>query len=298
MKKINVRAIAPAVLSLVAMFVLGGCYTQVGSVREEPSNDYSVNGERSDVQYSDSGQSEYNDPYYDTYESSRQRFYYDYYYPSTWSIGFSVGSPWWYRHNYWGWNTWGWYDPYYDNWYTPGYWFPYSGYYSHGYTYRPVYYGGGTTYGGVYRGRTRTTGVTRDGSGRSGSTTGYVPAATPVRGQGPRQETGTTPGAYAPRTPSATNTPAATSRPGVSTGRQGTRSVEQSTPPSRGSSGRTVDRGRGRSDGGSSHGGNSGGGRSYTPPAQSSPPPSHAPSSGGNSGGSSSNGGSRGGTRR
>ncbi len=280
------RKYAPVAAVVVTALALSGCYTQVGSMREDREGDYSYRDEdRSAVTDSTEEQpGEYND---NDYEYDRGRFYFDYYYPSyTFGLGFygSWWSPWW------AWGTWYndpfLYGPYYNNWgwgwypgYVPGWWYPrYGGYYG--------------TY--PYGGRTRTFGNSRMvGTTRGGM---YDPPGGGVLSGGTR----TSPGAVG-RSGVTTRRP----QPGRPSARPssrvspGRRSDGRFVPPS--SSG-TVNRGsRGegrrsytqprsapapRNEGRSSGGRTYGGGRSYSPPSShSSPPPSRGGSGGGSRGG-------------
>lgn len=295
---------------LVLGFIAGGCYTQLGSVRDDPQED-AVDEEQ--YAYDDSTT-------VDDYENVRRQFYYDYYYPSV-MVGIGFGSPW-----YGGFHSpYGYYSPWVDPWYGwcgstyPGYYGywdnPFRGYgtyYGHAGTYRAgnggyVVRGSGTT------GGTRTIGSTRS----SGSTlgTGALPTGvrsnTPVgktgsvqlptgsvstgrRGQsGERQSvTGTRTGTGASGKKETPRSQAPRSNPRPNTSDRPER-VSSPVAPPQGASSPGRESGRGGND-------RSGGGSSYSPPSPSpsSPPPSSPPPSGNTGGKAPANTGSRGGDRR
>jgi hypothetical protein len=292
--------------AMVLSVFVTGCYTQVGTVRDDRDDNYSSRDrDRSEYGYTDS------QPGYDTtvadsgryaeepYETVRHRAYFDYYYP-TFSVGFGWYGPW----------DWGYgYDPffypwYYSSWGYPGIspypWYVYPYYRDPGY-YGPYYshtYGGGRTYGHTRTfGNTRTGGSYRAGSAvyRGGGATSLInPAGT----------------RYAPRSNPRV---APSSQPRVSTSRRTYNSGRATSSPqgktyrggstrggTRGGYGNTPPRSRyepPQSSGGSrsSGAGRSGGGRSYSPPSS---PPSHGGSSAPPSSGGRGSSGSRGGSRR
>lgn len=282
-----------SVLLLFAAWSFSGCYTQVGSERND--RDYSSREEYRvtdvDTTYNDSSGYTDND-----YDYARQRFYYDSYYPGfTFGIGFGYYSPWYWR-PYWGWGTW-YYDPFiYNAWawgpyppiYEPGWWYPHYG----------SYYG---SYYGLRYGRynmTRTFGNSRMVGSTRGSYSGYNAGATRSGTNLPPAGTGRSLGKTS--RPS-TSTPSNLPPPRVSPGRRGD---QRPASPSRDGSVNRAGRDRSaryssppRQEGRSGGARSSGSGRTYSPPSS---PPSHsspAPASrGGESrggGGGSRSGGSR-----
>jgi hypothetical protein len=304
-----------AVLLLGAAVLLGlwssGCYTQLGSVRDD-----------GDVAYAEPNDDEYQAE--DTvsteeYEGARDQFYddsYNYYYPSV-TLGLGYGAPWYWRYqsSYWYDPFWsdpyyGWcgtsYPSYYNSWWPPllvGYW---GGYYGH-------YYRTGSGYAarsaGPY-GATRTFGSTRTGgtvrgssggsyvpsSGRSGDgTMGTLPTGAVSTGrrstQGERAGTtvnrGSTRGSSGRNSGVRREAPRTAPRPesGNRSGREG----------SRGSVGSAAPAPAPASPGGNSSGGREAGRGSVR---QSSPPPPPPPPSGNSGGSAPSNTGERGGKRR
>ena len=193
--------------AMISMFSLvgTGCYTQVGSVRDDKfSGEYQDESSfTQEQQEAGDTTSESTDPYFDEYGNPRNRFYLGYSYPYGVSVGFGWYDPWysrpWYDDPYWGWNP---YPAYYSPW-----WYPYSGYYP------PYggYYGGyyGCHYGGAYTttrtiGTTRGTGATRGVLGSSRGANDNPGGITPARQDlpmGVRAAPGTratTPGAVTP----------------------------------------------------------------------------------------------------
>jgi len=277
-----------------ASLVLSGCYTQMGMTREYgESSSGSQETQQGYDQQSDS-------VYAEDYESSRDRFYDESYYPY-YSVGIGYGwySPWYRYRNPWYWDPW-YYDPFYYSPYAYSWGAYYGGYYP-GYYYRPQGSYAYRNYGTPRKiGMNRTSGGSRT-SGTYSTSPGVTRAGT-----------------------SATTAFPSIPRPGYSTGRRGS-SGERSAP-ARVQSSTTRTMGRApqstqrvapsgsssTSRGGRSVGTSRGGSRSSAPasaPARSAPsggvrssaPASHpapsAPSGGGgrSSGGS---GGSRGGGGR
>lgn len=263
-------------LVLVPLFVLTGCYTQMGGVKDEATPD--EESYYSD-EYVDStgggGQYTYNDDY------SRYPYGMTYYYPPYNDPWFFGGRP---IHGF-GYGY-GYYDPFgWDYYGTPYY---YGGYYSPAY-YGWAYGGGYYHYGGELKnvGTRRTIGNIRATGATRGMESGYVPA-----GRGTGSSLTLPPGA-ARRAPTPAAAPRTSStrpgsfsgsgvdraghgRTGSSTGSGSTRSAAPQSRPSGGGSRGSSSRGSGNS-----------GGSSYTPPPP--PPPSN---SGGSSGGGSDRGSS------
>lgn len=154
---------------LVALvgILFGGCYTQIGTVREDKG--YSTSQPEKEYRY-------YSDYNYDMWYYSRYS-YYRYYLPYPryslffryYTPGFAMGwGEWWYYDPYWFnyyWWDWYWWDRYY--WYS--YWYPLGGYYYPWWYGMPVivvinnypYYSGGTNREVILR--TRNFGLTRNG---------------------------------------------------------------------------------------------------------------------------------------
>jgi hypothetical protein len=162
---------------LVIALTVSGCYTQFGATQEETyAEEPEYEAYDDSTAYVEEG-----------YEEARERFYFDYYYPTV-SVGFGIGYPY-----YYGWSDY-YYDPY---WWGPGcwfpsYWYPSCAFYGYpfyrGYHY-PVYPGYGYPSHPIYSpgiaavhtrtrnfGNTRTTGGTRGGGGgtRGSRSTGTV----------------------------------------------------------------------------------------------------------------------------
>src|SRR5437867_101442 len=144
-------------LFLGLLFFGTGCYTQLGTTRDEHREEYSsstqndTTGDNYEQSYADN----YND--YDN-GAPGYRYGFDYYYP-TFGFGFSAYDPW-----YWGYSGWYSYDPFLCGTYYPAIyagWYPY--WHRHGIFFYPNYrYRTYATAGsrGFY-GRTRTIGSTR-----------------------------------------------------------------------------------------------------------------------------------------
>lgn len=103
---------------LAVIFLLSGCYTQVGTIMEErPAAREEVYVEE---YYDDTGTTYryYSDDYYYddySYRSPRHRMFFNYYYPTHYSFGWGVQyDPFWYDRYY----VW---DPWYSTWYYPRY---------------------------------------------------------------------------------------------------------------------------------------------------------------------------------
>jgi len=295
----NLHTILLAGFSLGSLFLLSGCYTQLGTTREADLEEYSA--VESDTTGDDYEQS-YTDNYYDGNDGMPgSRYGFDYYYPK-FGFGFSTYDPWYYRHS-----GWYYYDPFlcgtyypsiYAGWYP--HWYPHGVYYYPGYGHKPFAYGARRGRGTTRNiGSTRGNGVVRGGSSdegghRTGSSgavelpTGYKsssgshpnpPAAsTPRVSTGRKSSDGTRNTARGSSTRRGGNTRSGNgrSKEGVRQGspRTYTPPPPQSTPPSEG---RGVERG--------------GSGRSYSLPPSSPPAQSPPPSNGGSGSGSGSRGG-------
>jgi hypothetical protein len=123
MGRYGTMLVGPIVFAMAA----SGCYTQFGATREET---YAEEPEYEVYDDSAAYAEEYTE---EGYQEARERFYFHYYYP-TFSVGFSIGDPW-----YGGW-SYTYYDPY---WWGPGwayspFWYPWCWYPAH--YYYPVYY--------------------------------------------------------------------------------------------------------------------------------------------------------------
>jgi hypothetical protein len=304
-------SIPPTLFSLVAVFWLAGCYTQLATTRDERTRYTDSYREEVSNQEADSAYEEedryggYADPY-DDYWRTRSRFMFRYYYPSFYS---SWAYDPWYSDCYYAYDPWICGTPFvsYPYWYSyrmrPWY---YSSFYSSPYSYyyyRYPYYGGhdfavvssavSRTRDSGYRRSGESDGYDRSGTGRSGSSSGSsfgMPASrsgSASAGAVSRGESSTG------RTRS--SEPAVESRGnrgGESTGRARSSSTGNGsyTPPSRSSGGsRQVSpapapSSRGNSSGGQRSSGSSRGRNEYsvvpsnTPPAQPAPSPSYSPS--------------------
>jgi hypothetical protein len=274
--------------------LISGCYTQVGTVRDEPSREYSASEQEVDNESppADSGYSE-NGGYGDNngdYDRYRERFYYDYYYPpfgAPWAFGAGVLMGGYYSPFFW--NPW-------DPWYPGGGWYyPHSAFPYYGGRYRQpfAYYNNGA--GGRY-GQTRNFGVTR---GRSGSVRGMSGGA--PYGTSPTARGVTLPASGSSRGTSRSPATTATTRSttGHNSGRSGAvdRAGHGRTGGSRATGRYSTPPPPPRSSGGGSRG--TSGGTRYSPPSH---PPASTGSTGRSSGGGGSSsggsGGSRGGSRR
>jgi hypothetical protein len=127
------------------MIMLSGCYTQLGSLRNEKEGDeeYMATEQQSDSSYTSENESEgytYNSGCCDDYYRPHVGF--SYYYPSSYwpsvAFGMAYADPWFYDYA-WGYNSW-------NNYYSPV-WNPYYGYYPNSF-YSPYYSG----YYGYYNG--------------------------------------------------------------------------------------------------------------------------------------------------
>jgi len=257
------HALRYALFSLFAaapLFLLSGCYTQMGMTRGEVEEGYDSRSDVRDEMPADSVTQA-------DYDSTRQAFYYENYYPyPSYSAGLGFGWSWpWYGYAY-PWYVYDWY-PWYGGYWPSAYWYPhyYGGYYgSYGRPYS--YYGRG--YGVRRFGMARTTGVTRGtystpaaGSlapARAGRT-GAVMTGRSTTGRRAVISGAATPrarAAYVQRNHTSMRAPAGRSAPsGTGSVRSGGR--VSSAPPS--SSG---GRGWGGGGGGGSRGGSGGGGGS------------------------------------
>ena len=165
----------------VLIILLSGCYTQLGSLRNEKAgndeyisseqqNDTSYTNENGDVNYNDN--SSCCDDYY------RPHVGFSYYYPSSYwpsvAFGMAYADPWFYDYA-WGYNPW-------NNYYSPV-WNPNYGYYPYSYysPYYPSYYNGYYGYPGtsVVNGRRDVGEVRAQGRGDNGSDRTYQLQGTP-----------------------------------------------------------------------------------------------------------------------
>jgi hypothetical protein len=123
MGRIGTKLVGPIVLAMA----VSGCYTQFGATREET---YAEEPEYEMYEDSAAYAEEYTE---EEYQEARERFYFDYYYPS-FSIGVGFGGPW-----YGGW-SYAYYDPYWwgPGWFYSPFWYPWCWYPAH--YYYPVYY--------------------------------------------------------------------------------------------------------------------------------------------------------------
>jgi hypothetical protein len=113
---------------IVFAVTVSGCYTQFGATREET---YAEEPEYELYEDAAAYAEEYTE---EGYEEARERFYFDYYYP-TFSGGFSIGGPWYGGRHY------TYYDPYWwgPGWFYSAFWSPWCWYPA--YYYYPVSYG-------------------------------------------------------------------------------------------------------------------------------------------------------------
>lgn len=136
------------VSGLILLVGAGGCYTQLGTTRDEEPRDYDSGNyadenEPAEEYIEDGGYSGYDAGYGEDWHSN-VRVGFNYYYPYTYwpSIGFAAAysDPWyhWYA-----------YDPWYGYATPYNYYNPYWGYYSYGYGY-PYHGGYHPYYGGYY----------------------------------------------------------------------------------------------------------------------------------------------------
>jgi hypothetical protein len=277
------RKLIPFLL-LVPVFMLTGCYTQLGGVKGEDAQDEESYSQQDE--YTDSAAPA--DQYaYDDYGNSRYPYGMSFYYPpyyDPWFYGSHPAYGFGYGYGY------GYYDPIWWD-YSPG---PY--YYGGGYGgYYPPYYG--WAYGGGYNGyghgtelrssgTKRTIGNTRaTGTSRSAES-GYVPGSRgpstlALPGSGSSRGSAVTPGSARTSTTRSGSPGSGVDRSGY--GRTGSGSKGGSSSGTRSSTPQSRPSGGSSSRGSSSRGS---GERSYTPPP---PPPSN---SGGSSGSGSSSGGS------
>jgi hypothetical protein len=162
-----IRYILYSLFAALPLLVLSGCYTQMGMTRGEVEEGYDSRSDVRDEMPVDSvTQAEY--------DSTRQEFYYDNYYPyPSYSVGLGFGWYWpWYGYAY-PWYVYDWY-PWYGGYWPSAYWYPhyYGGYY--GYYGRPYsYYNRG--YGVRRFGMARTSGVSR-GTYSTHASTSVTPA--------------------------------------------------------------------------------------------------------------------------
>ena len=294
--------ISALLLVIPSIFLMAGCYTQVGTMREGRGEGYDSGqaGERQAEEGYDSTENvQGNDYYFDNSGYPRNRFYLSYYYPSFYA-GFGYYDPW-----YTGYYNPYYYDPFWCGTYYPmvyagwGHYYPpyYYGYYSYG------YHSSGSLRG---FGKTRTIGYTRGGGNTRGGQPIYGGGSSGTSlptGMRSASSTGRGSTSGSVTAPSVRKSPAGDARKGVrgaSVGRGGnTRGgsrtqVAQPRTPQRPPQGNTPP----SDNGGQRSGGErSGGGRSYTPPAPApASPPSSAPAPPANTGAR--GGDNRGGGRR
>jgi hypothetical protein len=307
MKRWNITLLLlPIAVSLA--FLASGCYTQLGSVRNDKHKDAEEEEYAKDEQYGDEEEYVEEDSLSQgDYEDARHRFYSDGYYPYV-GVGFGYYDPWYwgngghYYGSYWYDPIWGWCGTSYPRYYASGYWGgrPYSSWYPRGhYTYRT-----GTKVvtrpGGAY-GATRTFGTTRTPMGNTRGSTDVLPsgarAGTSLGKSGSTGTAVTRSGARRGDTRSSSATGSSSSS-GSRYG--GTRESSRSS-----SSGSTNRGGTRRYDSSPSYtpapapsSGGSGGGNSGHGGGSSAPASSPAPASSGGGGQAPSNTGQRGGERR
>jgi hypothetical protein len=164
-------------LALATLF-LWGCYTQIGTVREDEGyQSFESKKEKNYSYYTD----DYNSWYYQSYvyryylPYPRYHLFFRYYTPGFvfgWGEWWYYDPFWWDRYWWWDWD-WYWWDRYYSYLYFPG-WYYYPWWYRApiiiviNNPYYPVSGGKAIVY------RTRNFGSTRSGGGRSGDETGVT----------------------------------------------------------------------------------------------------------------------------
>jgi hypothetical protein len=162
------KTTARTLTALSFILSLAGCYTQVGSVRDDKfSGEYegqeavTEEYQAQEEEVTDSTLEETPDPYFDEYGYARDRFYLGYSYPVWVNIGGGWYDPWyyrpWYSDPFWCWNP------------GPAYYTPW--WYSDSWYYPPFgWYAGGDHHGGRRgHGTTRTIGTTRGAGGARGT---------------------------------------------------------------------------------------------------------------------------------
>jgi hypothetical protein len=260
-----------SMFAAIPLFLLSGCYTQMGTARGDADEGYDSQSAANDQTPADSTQP-------GDYDSARREFYSNYYYPPdypTYSVGIGFGwhTPW-YGYGY----PWYFYDsyPWYGGFYPYAFWSP-------GYAPGYYYHGGGHSYYGGRGYATRRFGMARTTGGSRGVYT--------------------TPGGV-------TGTPLPAGRTGAvrgttSTGRSSARgAVVSGTPSSRGRAGARVSQrnqtwSRAPSSRSARSGTSSGrsGGKTYSSPPSHSTPSGSSGTRGGGGGGGSRGGGGGGGSR-
>jgi len=168
--------------ALLLVIVLSGCYTQMGTVRndrgENDENYSSPQQSDNDSSYAEDDQNYYDNGYYNDWDHPRVGF--SYYYPNhygwpSYEFSAAYGNPWYYDAFWWGSDPWMYGNPYYYG--SP---FLYGGYYPP-YYYSPYYsYGYGNGYGRSFRNTHRAFGSTRGSANRginnpNGGQGGYAP---------------------------------------------------------------------------------------------------------------------------
>jgi hypothetical protein len=304
---LTMRTLLLTALSTAIVFVLAtaltGCYTQLGSVRDESElpEVYQEPAQLSDEETSDSADS---GEYFDDEGYPRHRFYFSYYYPYPHYVGVSFYDPWYWP--YCGYSLY-YYDPFWWGWCGTRYPVVYPIWYS-SFDYYPHYYGH-YSYSPYHRksvghGITRTIGRTR-GEGSSRGREGY----------GNRETQKDIPPVVRAGSSSGRGSVSQSTGPKVSTSQRGS-AVRRSARGTSGTRGGTTRSGGGREGtrvsrpkqsqtppqdtGGGNRGAvRPGGGRSVSspPPPRSTPPSAPPANQGGNRGGGNSSGG-RGGNRR
>ncbi|MGD0338712.1 MAG: hypothetical protein ABSB78_07960 [Bacteroidota bacterium] len=269
--KIVIKKLGLTIVVMAVGLLMAGCYTQVGSVRDEysPYNENVSDDTTGTPTYSHDRYGGYDDNFYGYDSFSRYRFF-SFYYPTY----------------YWNWSYDPWYDyGWYDPWYSP-YYGGWGGYYS--YYHNPWYWGGNSI--GYYhssssndrrspfgQGRGRISDTSPFGGGRDAGRTGFqttptvnLPSAAGVNNTG-------TNGASVRQQPA--NKPGAAQQPRQASVRKSSSNTGRSR---NGNATGQGNSGRSRTEG-----------RQYTPPPS---PPSHdsgTRSSGGSSGGDRGGGGTR-----
>ncbi len=170
------KATLTLLIGLLGMgLLISGCYTQVATMRSDESYSNEYYDQDSTYASTDTARGNVVNNYY-FYGYPRHRFYFRFYYPSSYWFDPSYDD--WYGGNYY-WSSSYWYpDWYWHPWwyyggYSPGWYYPYGNYYYGGYygDYNPYYYG--TYYGyNKDRSRTRDFGSTRGAGSTRGVSTG------------------------------------------------------------------------------------------------------------------------------
>jgi len=159
--KHSTKVVFGNIVFLFPLLVLAGCYTQMAPVRDDRDAGYPPDNGQYEQSSADSTQVA-------DYDTARQRFYDESYYPA-YCPTFSVGYDW--PYPYYGYYyPWYYYDPFFYGAYYP-YWYPHGGIGYHG----GYYYGGGRYYGYRGFGNARTTGAFRTGYAGTGTTVSRPP---------------------------------------------------------------------------------------------------------------------------